>query len=46
MGGANNTVHIVTAAGVESWEHLAKEAVAARLARRVADALEPATPMR
>ena len=46
MGGASNTVHIVTAAGVESWDQLPKEAVAARLARRVADALEPVTPMR
>lgn len=35
MGGAANTVHIVTAAGVESWERMAKEVVADRLAERV-----------
>lgn len=39
MGGAANTVHIVTAAGVESWERLPKEAVAARLADRIMMAL-------
>lgn len=39
MGGGTNAVHIVTAAGVESWERLAKEAVAERLVRRIADAL-------
>ncbi len=36
MGGAANTVHIVTASGVESWERMAKDAVAARLAERIA----------
>ena len=40
MGGAENTAHLVTAAGVESWERLPKDAVAARLADRIADALE------
>ncbi len=40
MGGATNTVHVVTAAGVESWERLPKDDVAARLADRIADALE------
>jgi phosphopantothenoylcysteine decarboxylase/phosphopantothenate--cysteine ligase len=39
MGGANNSVHLVTAAGVESWDMLPKSAVAARLADRIADAL-------
>ncbi len=39
MGGLANTVHIVTAAGVESWEKLPKEEVAARLADRIAQAL-------
>ena len=39
MGGAANTVHIVTADGVESWERLPKEAVAERLAERIAAAL-------
>ncbi|KQM51224.1 bifunctional phosphopantothenoylcysteine decarboxylase/phosphopantothenate synthase [Sphingomonas sp. Leaf208] len=40
MGGADNSVHLVTEAGVESWERLPKDAVAARLANRIADALE------
>ena len=40
MGGADNSVHLVTEAGVESWERLPKDAVAARLADRIADALE------
>ena len=39
MGGDSNTVHLVTAEGIESWEHLAKIAVAERLADRIADAL-------
>ena len=39
MGGAANTVHIVTANGVESWPLLSKEDVADRLADRVAEAL-------
>ena len=39
MGGLANTVHIVTAAGVESWERLPKDDVAARLATRIAAAL-------
>ncbi|MBC3941638.1 bifunctional phosphopantothenoylcysteine decarboxylase/phosphopantothenate--cysteine ligase CoaBC [Sphingomonas albertensis] len=43
MGGADNSVHLVTATGVEAWERLPKEAVAARLADRIADALEAAS---
>lgn len=39
MGGAANTVHIVTANGVESWERMPKAAVAERLAERIAAAL-------
>jgi len=39
MGGDANTVHLVTAAGVESWETLPKSDVARRLAERIADAL-------
>ena len=39
MGGAANTVHLVTAAGVESWERMPKEDVAERLADRIAAAL-------
>jgi phosphopantothenoylcysteine decarboxylase/phosphopantothenate--cysteine ligase len=44
MGGDRNAVHLVTAAGVESWEPQPKPAVAARLAARIAAALTGATP--
>jgi len=40
MGGAANTVHIVTTTGVESWEKLPKDVVGKRLAERVESALE------
>lgn len=39
MGGDANTVHLVTANGIESWERLPKIDVAERLADRIADAL-------
>ena len=39
MGGAENEVHLVTASAEESWPRLAKEAVAARLAQRIANAM-------
>ncbi len=39
MGGAENAVHILSAAGTESWPLLAKDAVARRLADRIAAAL-------
>ena len=39
MGGAENEVYLVTATGEESWPRLAKEAVATRLAQRIADAM-------
>lgn len=39
MGGEANSIHIVTANGVESWERLPKEEVAARLAARIAEAM-------
>ncbi|MBB5688014.1 bifunctional phosphopantothenoylcysteine decarboxylase/phosphopantothenate--cysteine ligase CoaBC [Roseomonas alkaliterrae] len=39
MGGAENAVHLVTAAGVEDWPRMAKEEVARRLAARIAEAL-------
>jgi phosphopantothenoylcysteine decarboxylase/phosphopantothenate--cysteine ligase len=39
MGGASNSVHIVTATGVESWDRLPKDEVAERLARRIAESL-------
>jgi phosphopantothenoylcysteine decarboxylase / phosphopantothenate---cysteine ligase len=40
MGGAANTVHLVTANGVESWERMAKEEVAERLAARIIGAIK------
>jgi phosphopantothenoylcysteine decarboxylase/phosphopantothenate--cysteine ligase len=39
MGGDSNTVHLVTADGVESWERAPKAEVARRLAERIADRL-------
>ncbi len=39
MGGSDNSVHLVTSAGVESWERLPKDEVARRLAERIAEAL-------
>ena len=39
MGGDANTVHLVTADGVEDWPRVPKQAVAERLATRIADAL-------
>ena len=39
MGGDANAVHIVSAEGVESWERLAKDEVAERLAAKVLRAL-------
>jgi phosphopantothenoylcysteine decarboxylase/phosphopantothenate--cysteine ligase len=39
MGGSENEIHLVSASGIEPWPRLAKEAVAARLAARIAEAL-------
>jgi phosphopantothenoylcysteine decarboxylase/phosphopantothenate--cysteine ligase len=39
MGGDANRVHLVTAAGVEDWPAMPKEAVAERLAAQIAGAL-------
>ncbi len=39
MGGGANEVHLVTAEGAEPWPRMAKTAVAARLAERIAGAL-------
>ena len=39
MGGDANTVHLVTASGVEDWPRLPKAEVAARLAARIAEEL-------
>lgn len=39
MGGEENSVHLLTETGVESWPHAPKAVVARRLAQRIADAL-------
>ena len=39
MGGAENAVTLITAQGEEAWERMGKDAVAARLASRIAQAL-------
>ena len=39
MGGEENAVHIISAAGTEDWPRLAKDEVARRLADRIAAAL-------
>ncbi len=36
FGGERNTVHLISAAGVEDWPTLAKDDVASRLAGRIA----------
>lgn len=40
FGGDANAVHLICADGAEAWPAMSKEAVAARLAARIADALE------
>ncbi|MGD9664240.1 MAG: phosphopantothenoylcysteine decarboxylase [Novosphingobium sp.] len=42
MGGDSNTVHIVSADDVDSWEHMPKQDVARRLIEKVAQAVGPA----
>ncbi|MDH3263953.1 MAG: bifunctional phosphopantothenoylcysteine decarboxylase/phosphopantothenate--cysteine ligase CoaBC, partial [Paracoccaceae bacterium] len=39
MGGAENTVTLITGEGAEDWPRMSKDEVAARLARRIAEAL-------
>ena len=39
MGGVSNEVSLVSAAGVEAWPRMAKTAVAARMAARIAEVL-------
>jgi phosphopantothenoylcysteine decarboxylase / phosphopantothenate---cysteine ligase len=39
MGGVENEIHLITAAGVEDWPRLDKQEVARRLAARIAEAL-------
>jgi phosphopantothenoylcysteine decarboxylase/phosphopantothenate--cysteine ligase len=41
FGGTENTVHLITADGVEDWPRMTKQAVADRLAARIAEALGP-----
>jgi phosphopantothenoylcysteine decarboxylase/phosphopantothenate--cysteine ligase len=41
FGGTDNTIHFVTAEGVERWPTMAKRAVARRLAERIAETLRP-----
>ena len=43
MGGDRNTVHFVTATGVESWPEMAKDDVATRLVERIARRLAETT---
>jgi phosphopantothenoylcysteine decarboxylase/phosphopantothenate--cysteine ligase len=40
MGGDNNTVHLITANGIEDWPEMNKSDVGTRLAARIADALK------
>ena len=44
MGGDRNTVHLVTAAGVETWPTLTKDEVARRLVERLAAMAQGDTP--
>ena len=44
MGGLQNEIHLITGAGTESWPRLDKQAVAERLAGRIADALAAPAP--
>ncbi|MBY0560193.1 bifunctional phosphopantothenoylcysteine decarboxylase/phosphopantothenate--cysteine ligase CoaBC [Hyphomicrobium sp.] len=39
MGGENNTVHLITASGVESWPEMSKAKVAKKLMERAAEQL-------
>ncbi len=39
MGGEANSIHLVTADGIEHWERMPKAEVATKLAQRIADAL-------
>ncbi len=43
MGGDRNSVHIVSASGVESWPDMAKDEVARRLVQRIAEHLAQTT---
>jgi phosphopantothenoylcysteine decarboxylase/phosphopantothenate--cysteine ligase len=39
MGGENNTVHVITASGVESWPQMSKAKVARKIVERAAEQL-------
>jgi phosphopantothenoylcysteine decarboxylase/phosphopantothenate--cysteine ligase len=39
LGGDSNAVHLITAAGSESWAMASKQQIAHRLAEKIADAL-------
>ena len=41
FGGDRNTVHLVSASGVESWPEMSKDEVARRLMERLAQMLSP-----
>ncbi|PIE08019.1 MAG: bifunctional phosphopantothenoylcysteine decarboxylase/phosphopantothenate--cysteine ligase CoaBC [Rhodobacterales bacterium] len=43
MGGTENAVHLIRAGGREDWPRMSKQEVAARLAARIAEALEAGT---
>ena len=43
FGGNDNTVHLISEAGVEDWPKMSKLAVAEKIAAKVADTLNPAT---
>lgn len=45
MGGESNQVHIVSPAGVTSWERLPKSAVARKLMESIADELDARAPL-
>ncbi|MBA3940039.1 MAG: bifunctional phosphopantothenoylcysteine decarboxylase/phosphopantothenate synthase [Sphingopyxis sp.] len=45
MGGETNRVHIVSKAGVDSWDRLPKQAVARKLMEKIADELESRLPL-
>ncbi len=40
MGGCNNQVHLIDDSGADSWPQMTKEAVAAKLATKIASALD------
>lgn len=40
MGGTENSVSIITSAGIETWPRMSKDDVAGKLAARIAEALE------